>query len=333
MNYPYGLQFVHSCSPSTEVLRSPAKLQSNTLEVDAEHESFKGSLEDLVMITNFKRFKRKGSSSRYKGVFYVKKEKKFRAQICLKGKKKYVGTFKNDHDAALARDKKIREMFGEVSELLNFPVSKQECGETTESVEIHEMLNDTDDKIHSANQMKINFTDSSSFENMRNRLSTLSRYGSSGSTLLGFSTAVTNLTNFGGRIENTISPALMERADASAHLGALATSQFNPYQNANSELNQGLSGSAGYNYKAMNMNVFNFQEVSIPKSKAILTKRFSSNDSCFSLFPGCHDFGALGGYFKNNSHCIPSAYQMEDATTTLNMKDHSIGIADKKTKK
>ena len=48
--------------------------------------SFKGSIEDLVMITNFKRFKRKGSSSRYKGVFYVKKEKKYRAQICLKGK-------------------------------------------------------------------------------------------------------------------------------------------------------------------------------------------------------------------------------------------------------
>lgn len=38
------------------------------------------------MITNFKRFKRKGSTSRFKGVFYVKKEKKYRAQICLKGK-------------------------------------------------------------------------------------------------------------------------------------------------------------------------------------------------------------------------------------------------------
>mmetsp|Transcript_1442 Transcript_1442/g.2220 ORF Transcript_1442/g.2220 Transcript_1442/m.2220 type:complete len:112 (+) Transcript_1442:845-1180(+) len=69
---------------------------------------------------NFKRYKRKGSSSNYKGVFYVKKEKKWRAQICLKGKKKYVGTFTNDRDAAIARDARIRAAFGEVTELLNF---------------------------------------------------------------------------------------------------------------------------------------------------------------------------------------------------------------------
>lgn len=76
--------------------------------------------EDLAVIRNFKRFKRKGSSSKYKGVFYVKKEKKWRAQICLKGKKQYIGTFTNDRDAAIARDKRVRKLFGECKELLNF---------------------------------------------------------------------------------------------------------------------------------------------------------------------------------------------------------------------
>ena len=43
-----------------------------------------------------------------------------------------MGTFKNDRDAALARDKRIREMFGEVEELLNFPLSKTpDCNATT----------------------------------------------------------------------------------------------------------------------------------------------------------------------------------------------------------
>lgn len=103
---------------------SPELAANNSLsysQMKVSRPSFKGSVEDYVMITNFKRFKRKGSTSKYKGVFFVKKEKKYRAQICLKGKKKYVGTFKNDFDAAIARDAQIREMFGEVEELLNFP--------------------------------------------------------------------------------------------------------------------------------------------------------------------------------------------------------------------
>lgn len=122
-----SISAIESYQPTDDMKLSAQEIQPNQgmnyAQVKLTRPQFKGSVEDYVMITNFKRFKRKGSTSKYKGVFYVKKEKKYRAQICLKGKKKYVGTFKNDFDAAVARDQRIREMFGEVEELLNFPKS------------------------------------------------------------------------------------------------------------------------------------------------------------------------------------------------------------------
>lgn len=66
-------------------------------------------------------FKRKVSSSKYKGVLYVKSQSKWRAQVCLGGKKKYIGSYDTEIDAAVARDKKIRQLFGDKIELLNFP--------------------------------------------------------------------------------------------------------------------------------------------------------------------------------------------------------------------
>uniref|UniRef100_A0A7S3LK92 AP2/ERF domain-containing protein n=1 Tax=Aplanochytrium stocchinoi TaxID=215587 RepID=A0A7S3LK92_9STRA len=113
----------HLASPATAAhfnrLHTQTVGRQNTRPT-GRHNAYTPSSDDLAVIRNFKRFKRKGSSSKYKGVFYVKKEKKWRAQICLKGKKQYVGTFTNDRDAAIARDKRIRKLFGEVKELLNF---------------------------------------------------------------------------------------------------------------------------------------------------------------------------------------------------------------------
>lgn len=73
-------------------LETPTRKNKNNAgdDIKLKRPEFKGTVEDFIMITNFKRFKRKGSSSRFKGVFYVKKEKKFRAQICLKGKVSYL---------------------------------------------------------------------------------------------------------------------------------------------------------------------------------------------------------------------------------------------------
>lgn len=66
-------------------------------------------------------FKRKKGSSKYKGVLYVKSQCKWRAQICLGGKKKYIGSYETEIEAALARDKKVMELFGYCKEMMNFP--------------------------------------------------------------------------------------------------------------------------------------------------------------------------------------------------------------------
>mmetsp|Transcript_9349 Transcript_9349/g.10852 ORF Transcript_9349/g.10852 Transcript_9349/m.10852 type:complete len:394 (-) Transcript_9349:196-1377(-) len=66
-------------------------------------------------------FKRKKSSSKYKGVLFVKSQKKWRAQICLKGSKMYIGSFDDELEAAVRRDERIRDLFGLQVELMNFP--------------------------------------------------------------------------------------------------------------------------------------------------------------------------------------------------------------------
>lgn len=57
--------------------------------------------------------KRKGCSSRFKGVSWHKLTRKWRAYICLNGKICHLGLFINEIDAAKAYDKKAKELFGE----------------------------------------------------------------------------------------------------------------------------------------------------------------------------------------------------------------------------
>lgn len=71
----------------------------------------------------FVSFKRKNSSSIYKGVVYVKANKKWRSQICYNGKKLYVGSYITEFEAAIARDRKIHKLFGNCIQLLNFPTN------------------------------------------------------------------------------------------------------------------------------------------------------------------------------------------------------------------
>jgi hypothetical protein len=64
--------------------------------------------------------KRKGASSRYIGVSFEKRIKKWSARIMYKGKAIWLGNFKNEIDAALAYDKAARKYYGEFARL-NFP--------------------------------------------------------------------------------------------------------------------------------------------------------------------------------------------------------------------
>lgn len=60
---------------------------------------------------------RKDSSSKYKGVSFRKKIKKWEVSIKLNEKKQHLGFFTCEKEAALAYNKKAKEMFGEFANL------------------------------------------------------------------------------------------------------------------------------------------------------------------------------------------------------------------------
>ncbi len=66
----------------------------------------------------------KGSSSKYKGVVWVKRDKIWRAGIGLNYKIYHIGYFDSEIEAAKAYDKKAKELFGEFA-CLNFPLEKR----------------------------------------------------------------------------------------------------------------------------------------------------------------------------------------------------------------
>ncbi len=60
---------------------------------------------------------REDSNSIYKGVCWHKRIQKWRAQIHLNRRQKFLGYYKNEEDAAMAYNKKAKELFGEFAKL------------------------------------------------------------------------------------------------------------------------------------------------------------------------------------------------------------------------
>lgn len=59
-------------------------------------------------------------TSKYRGVHYAKREQKWHAAICFNSKRKHLGYFDNEIDAARAYDAAAKELHGEFA-VLNFP--------------------------------------------------------------------------------------------------------------------------------------------------------------------------------------------------------------------
>ncbi len=61
---------------------------------------------------NFNRKSHVNSSSKYKGVSWKKRERKWVAQISIKGKNKHLGYYANEKEAAMAYNKVALKLFG-----------------------------------------------------------------------------------------------------------------------------------------------------------------------------------------------------------------------------
>lgn len=71
-------------------------------------------------LNGFSYRKKTGKSSKYRGVSFIKRDKRFQAKIKICGKSINLGYFKSDIDAAKAYDKKAYEVAGNHA-CLNFP--------------------------------------------------------------------------------------------------------------------------------------------------------------------------------------------------------------------
>ena len=103
-----------------EILKPPAGLICD----HKDHNGLNNSRSNLRVCTNAENARnqrpQKGRSSRYKGVGWHKRNKKWQAQIRFNGGLLHLGLFDSQIVAAVAYDRKAEELFGEFA-CLNFP--------------------------------------------------------------------------------------------------------------------------------------------------------------------------------------------------------------------
>jgi hypothetical protein len=77
--------------------------------------------------SNMNRGRYKNAGSKYKGIHYKKREGKWWARITVNGKRKYLGSFKNEIDAAKAYDAAAKKYYSRFA-CLNFPPRQKPKG-------------------------------------------------------------------------------------------------------------------------------------------------------------------------------------------------------------
>jgi hypothetical protein len=86
----------------------------------------RSNLRTCTPAQNLQNQRPKEGTSRYKGVYFHKKDNKWMAKIGFNGKSIYIGNFEDEIEAAKAYDTKATELFGEFA-YLNFPNQTEKC--------------------------------------------------------------------------------------------------------------------------------------------------------------------------------------------------------------
>jgi len=91
------------------------KLQRNELIDHINHDPLDNRRENLRIATNRQNMQNmtRKTTSKYPGVSWVKDGCKWRAEIWMNGKSKYLGIFKDEREAAKAYERACRELCGE----------------------------------------------------------------------------------------------------------------------------------------------------------------------------------------------------------------------------
>ena len=80
----------------------------------------KSNLRFCTQSQNRANTKRVGGLSKFRGVYYNKTSKKWASQISLNNKKKWIGYFNTEVEAARAYDKMAKKLFGEFARVNNY---------------------------------------------------------------------------------------------------------------------------------------------------------------------------------------------------------------------
>jgi hypothetical protein len=122
--HPHGVTSnLHFCrNPKTnpnEPNSKPISTQSNPKQTQLKANRSANLRLATIAQNNMNKFCAKGTS-KYKGVYFQRDLKRWRATITFKRKKSHLGYFENEIDAARAYDEAARKYFGEFA-YLNFP--------------------------------------------------------------------------------------------------------------------------------------------------------------------------------------------------------------------
>ena len=93
---------------------------------------------------NLNRSKKRNATSQYNGVCWDNKKQRWRAQITVNGRVKYLGSYSDERDAARAHDAKAFEVYGELANLNGIAPDDEANTDTNDEPELTTPISEYD---------------------------------------------------------------------------------------------------------------------------------------------------------------------------------------------